>query len=201
MYKPVGIVFVYWFAMKTQNIISVILFGLGIVLSGISFSQTVRGDISPFKKGAVTFSAGVGVGKEYNSNYYNAAFGTKAVVEAGIWQAGPGVISLGAQVGGTFSNGGTLDNYKAQTFVVAGRSAWHNGWNVKGLDTYAGLSAGAGFNQYSYNKNGTIKQSEVLPVVGAFVGASYFITPSFGVNAEAGSDITQIQGGIIFKLR
>jgi hypothetical protein len=187
--------------MKKQNILSAILFGLGIALSGISFSQTARGDISPFEKGSVTFSAGIGVGKEYNSNYYNSAFGTKAVIEVGMWQAGPGVITLGGQVGGTFSNGGTLDNYKAHTLVVAGRSAWHNGWNVSGLDTYAGLSAGLGFNQYSYNKNGTIKQSEVLPVVGAFIGASYFITPTFGFNVEAGSDITQVQAGIIFKLR
>ncbi len=187
--------------MKKQNVRSAILFGLGIGLSAIATAQSVKGEMNAFEKGSVTFSAGVGVGKEYNSNYYNAAFGTKAVVEAGLWQAGPGVITLGGQVGGTFSNGGTLDNYKAQTLVVAGRSAWHNGWDVRGLDTYAGLSAGAGFNQYTYNKNGTVKQSEVLPVFGGFVGASYFITPSFGFNVEAGSDITQIQGGIILKLK
>ena len=176
--------------MKKQNVLSAILFGLGIGLSAFAAAQTVKGQMNAFEKGSVTFSAGVGVGKEYNSNYYNTAFGTKAVVEAGLWQAGPGVITLGGQVGGTFSNGGTLDNYKAHTLVVAGRSAWHNGWDVRGLDTYAGLSAGAGFNQYTYNKNGTVKQSEVLPVFGAFVGASYFITPSFGFNVEAGSDIT-----------
>jgi hypothetical protein len=142
-----------------------------------------------------------GIGNEYNSNYYNSALGTKAVIEAGLWQAGPGVITLGGEVGGSFSSGGTLDNYKASTVIVAGRSAWHHGWNVRGLDTYAGLSAGIGFNQYKYNKNGTVKQSETIPVFGGFVGASYFITPSFGINLEAGYDITQIQGGIILKLK
>ena len=196
--NSVGTIFVFCRAMKTKNIITAILLGSAVSFATVSNAQS---RISPFQKGSVTFSAGIGVGNEYNSNYYNSAIGTKAVIEAGLWQAGPGVITLGAEVGGTFSNGGTLDNYKAHTVIVAGRSAWHNGWNVRGLDTYAGLSAGAGFNQYTYNKNGTVKQSEVIPVFGAFVGASYFITPSFGFNVEAGHDITQIQGGIILKLK
>lgn len=189
--------------MKTKNIFSAILIGLGITLSATSSAQSNKGDVNPFQKGTVTFSAGVGIGNEYNSNYYNSAYGTKAVIEVGLWQAGPGVISLGGQAGGTFSNGGRphFDDYRARTFVVAGRSAWHHGWNVRGLDTYAGLSAGAGFNRFTYNKNGIIKQNEVVPVFGGFVGASYFVTPSFGFNVEAGYDITQIQGGIIFKLR
>ena len=133
--------------MKTKNIITAILFGSALCFTSVSNAQR---RVSPFQKGSVTFSAGVGVGNEYNSNYYNTAIGTKAVIEAGLWQAGPGTISLGGEFGGTFSSGGKLDNYKAHTFVVAGRSAWHHGWNVKGLDTYAGLAAGAGFNQFSY---------------------------------------------------
>ena len=199
--QSVGIVFVLRFGMKTKNLIPAILFCLVIVSPGIATAQSDRNAVNLFDIGSVTFSAGAGVGNEYNSNYYNSAFGTKAVFEAGLWNAGPGVISLGVEVGGTFSNGGTLDDYKARTVIVAGRSAWHNGWNVRGLDTYAGLAAGAGFNQYTYNKNGTVRQNEVIPVFGGFVGASYFITPSFGFNVEAGYDITQIQGGIILKLR
>jgi hypothetical protein len=185
--------------MKKQIIISTLLLGIAF---GTGLKSTAQSTVSPVKKGSITFIAGVGLGNEYNSNYYNRALGTKAAIEFGIWQAGPGVITLGAEAGGTFSNGGTLDAYKAHTLIVAGRSAWHHGWNVKGLDTYAGLSAGAGFNQYSYNKNtGRFKQNEVIPVFGGFVGASYFVTPSFGFNIEAGSDITQIQGGIILKLK
>jgi len=199
----IGTEFVKCFGMKKHNSISAILLGLGIGLSAIATAQSNNVPTDPFEKGTVTFSAGVGIGNEYNNNYYNSAFGTKAVIEAGLWQAGPGVISLGGQVGGTFSNGGrsTFDDYRARTFIVAGRSAWHHGWKVKGLDTYAGLSAGAGFNQFSYNRNGTIRENEVVPVFGAFVGASYFVTPTFGFNIEAGRDITQIQGGIILKIK
>lgn len=187
--------------MKKQNIITAILFGLGIGCSAAGTAQLTWGNVNPFQKGSVIFSAGVGLGNEYNSNYYNTAFGTKAVIEAGLWQAGPGVISLGAETGATFSSGGTLDNYKAHTIILAGRSAWHNGWNLKGLDTYAGLAAGVGFNQYSYNNDGRIRKNETIPVFGGFVGASYFITPTFGINLEAGYDITQLQGGIVFKLK
>jgi hypothetical protein len=157
--------------------------------------------MAPVKKGSVMFSAGVGIGNEYSSDYYNSAFGTKAVIEAGLWNAGPGVITLGGEVGASLSNGGVYDNYKTNTMVVAGRSAWHNGWKVRGLDTYAGLSAGAGFHNYKYNKNGSVNESEVIPVFAGFVGASYFVTPSFGFNVEVGNDITRLQGGIIFKLK
>lgn len=185
--------------MKTKQIIPAIL--LVTALTFTLFSQA-QGPVSPVQKGSVTFIAGVGIGNEYNSSYYNSALGTKAAVEVGIWQAGPGVITLGGQIGGTFSKGGAFNNYKAHTLIVGGRSAWHHGWGVRGLDTYAGLSAGAGFNQYSYDKNeGRLKQDEVIPVFGGFVGASYFVTPSFGFNVEAGRDITQIQAGIILKLK
>lgn len=185
--------------MKTKNIIPAILFGMALSYATVSNAQS---PVEPMHKGSVSFSAGVGVGNEYNSSYYNSAIGTKAVIEAGLWQAGPGTITLGGEVGGTFSNGGgKFNEYKAHTFVVAGRSAWHHGWNVKGLDTYTGLAAGAGFNQYSYNDGGKIKQNEVVPVFGGFVGASYFVTSTFGFNVEAGYDITRIQAGIILKLK
>src|SRR5688572_5739168 len=99
--------------MKTQNIISAIFFGLLISIAASSSAQ------SSFDKGTITFSAGIGVGAEYNSNYYNSGFGTKAVVEAGLWDAGPGTVSLGGQVGGSFPSGGKYDNYRTRTIVVA----------------------------------------------------------------------------------
>lgn len=186
--------------MKKQNIIPAILIGLCISFTSQTQAQN-RGPVSPVNKGSVTFNGGVGIGTEYNSDYYNSAFGTKAAIEAALWQAGPGVITLGGEVGASFSNGGYYDNYRTNTVIIAGRSAWHHGWNVKGLDTYAGLSTGVGFHNYRYDKNGKVNQNEVIPVFGGFVGASYFVTPSFGFNVEAGYDITRIQGGIIIKLK
>jgi len=194
----------YWYSicfmavMKKQIINSAILSGLCISLLNLSNAQA---PLSPVEKGSVTFNVGAGLGNEYSGNYYNSAFGAKAAIEVGLFKAGPGVITLGGQVGTSFSNGGPYPDYRANTVVVGGRSAWHHGWNVKGLDTYAGLSAGAGFQNFSYNNDGIVTDHEIVPVFGGFIGASYFITPNFGFNVEAGADITRIQGGIVLKLK
>ena len=184
--------------MKRKILLPAILF---IAMLG---SATLAAAQNPvFTRGTVTANLGVGVGTNYNHS--RSALGTKAALEFGIWQAGPGVISLGAEVGGTFSSKSKYDDwndYRARTIIAAGRSAWHSGWGVRNLDTYAGVSAGVGFRHTDYNdRNNHFDDDDVIPVFGAFIGASYFISPSFGVNVEAGQDITALQAGVIFKLR
>lgn len=179
---------------------------LSLALLGSVFTteaQSKKNMITPFRKGTTTFNLGVGVGSNYK-NDYNSAFGTKAALEMGIWPAGPGVISLGVEAGLTTSNNSRRyyrDDFNARTFIAAGRTAWHYGWKVPGLDTYAGVSAGIGFYHYDYYYNNRYNYNDVFPAFGGFVGASYFFTPGFGVNAEAGFDITAIQGGLIFKIK
>ncbi len=190
--------------MKRKNKIVVILFFVfGITVSATA--QSRKGLITPFRKGSMTLNLGVGFGTDYKNEFRSSsAIGTKAALEFGIWQAGPGVISLGIEGGATASNRTDRyyrDDFRARTIVFAGRSAWHYGWRVPGLDTYAGLSGGVGFHHYEYYDNRRYDDNEVFPVIGGFVGVSYFFTPSFGVNAEAGFDITSIQGGVIFKLK
>jgi hypothetical protein len=165
-----------------------------------------QGDGSPMQVGSTFFNAGIGVGAAYQDYNYGTAFGFKLSAEFGLWQAGPGVITLGPEIGGSVSTGnyyGYASSGKAtsHTFVVAGRAAWHYGWGVPNLDTYGGASAGVGFHHY-YNPNpgAAAYQDKVIPVVGVFVGASYFIKPNFGFNAEAGYDITMFQVGIVLKL-
>jgi len=186
--------------MKRQNSIATILLFF-IVGTGAIVNAQKNNPVNPFDKGTVTVSLGAGVGNDYKNVNANSAFGTKAALEFGIWQAGPGVVSLGAEVGGTFSRGGRFKDFKSRTIVVAGRSAWHYGWNVAGLDTYGGLSAGVGFHHYDYNNDRHYDYDDVIPVFGGFVGAAYYFTPSFAVNVEAGYDITSLQAGVIFKLR
>jgi hypothetical protein len=160
-----------------------------------------KSPVTPVRIGSAILNLGVGVGAEYNGDYYRSAFGTKVAAEFGLWQAGPGVITLGPEIGGSFSRSGYHDDYRTRTIVVAIRSAWHYGWKVAGLDTYGGLSAGIGFHHWQYRDNQDYSDDKVLAVPGIFIGASYFITPTFGFNAEAGYDITNFQVGIVFKLR
>lgn len=165
-------------------------------------SNNVNGIVTPVRVGSVTLNLGMGIGSEYKNDYYRSPFGIKGAVEWGLWQAGPGTITLGVETGASFSNGGYYyDDYRSSTAIVAMRSAWHYGWKVRGLDTYGGFSGGAGFHHYGYRHNDDINHNEVIPVFGAFVGASYFVSPQFGFNAEAGYDITNFQVGVIFKLR
>ena len=170
-------------------------------LNAQSRKKTSIGQTAPVRVGSVTLNLGLGVGAEYKDDYYRSPFGMKAAVEWGLWHAGPGTITLGAETGASFSNGGYYDNYRSSTAVIAMRSAWHYGWKVRGLDTYGGFSAGLGFHHYGYRHDDDFSHNEVIPVVGAFVGASYFVAPRFGFNAEAGYDITNFQVGIIFKLK
>jgi hypothetical protein len=156
--------------------------------------------------GSVILNVGVGVGGNYHGDGYGTAFGIKAAAEFGLWQAGPGVITLGPEIGGSFSSAypdyynNTYTGHKASTFVIAGRAAWHYGWDVAGLDTYGGFSTGVGFHKYGYDSEGNYL-NQTIPVFGAFIGASYFISPTFGFNAEAGYDITNFQVGVVFKLK
>ncbi len=186
--------------------ISIKLLAIVVFLSAVSIqsnaqSKGMQGSVSPVRVGSAILNMGIGVGAEYRGDYYGTPFGTKIAAEWGLWHAGPGVITLGGEAGASFSNGGYYDNYRARTIVIAVRSAWHYGWKVRGLDTYGGFSAGMGFHHYDYNHNTDVSYNSVIPVAGAFVGASYFVSPKFGFNAEAGYDITQLQIGLVFKLK
>ncbi|MDH7460996.1 hypothetical protein QEG73_06885 [Chitinophagaceae bacterium 26-R-25] len=185
---------------KSRIILGALL--IGSLLTGTAEAQSKSAQpVSPMRVGSATLNLGIGVGAPYDGHYNGNAFGTKIAAEWGLWQAGPGVITLGGEFGGSFSNKSYYndhDHWQARTIVLAMRSAWHYGWKVKGLDTYAGLSAGIGFERYGYEDN---RENDVIPVFGGFVGASYFFTPGFGVNAEAGYDITNFQVGVVFKLK
>jgi hypothetical protein len=181
---------------------------VSVLLSQNTFSQTshssgANGVVTPMEVGSIFLNLGVGVGADYKGESYGTPFGFKASAEYGLWDAGPGVITLGPEIGGTFSSTAT-NGYttKSNTFVTAGRAAWHYGWQVPNLDTYGGFSAGLGFHSYTYNDgNNNISNNTVIPAFGAFAGASYFITPTFGFNAEFGFDITNFQVGVVFKLQ
>src|SRR5512135_622018 len=106
--------------MKRTTTVHCLLILAGLLSSRISFAQS-HGMVSPIRVGTVTINLGVGVGADYKSDNYGTAFGTKAAAEWALWQAGPGVISIGPEIGGSFSTGDYYgyNNYKAHTWVIA----------------------------------------------------------------------------------
>lgn len=192
--------------MKKIKLVPAFLIVTGFVVwSNSAYAQSYRnshGDVTPVQVGTTVVNVGIGLGADYRGDSYGTGFGFKVAAEVGLWQAGPGVITLGPEIGGSFSPGGYNGNdyRRANTFIIAGRSAWHYGWQIPGLDTYGGLSAGIGFHRY-YNDINSDYNNTVIPALGGFVGASYFISPQFGFNAEAGYDITNFQVGVVLKLK
>lgn len=178
-----------------------------LALTIISQNANAQKDNSIMEVGTTTVNIGVGVGRSsfgsagiYSSGYYGYGngFGTKAAIERGMWQLGPGVLTLGLEAGAAFSSG--RNSYKSNIIIVAARSAYHFGWNVPNLDTYGGVSLGPGFRSYDYTSINKDNKHDVIIAPGIFVGGSYYFSPNIGVNVEAGYDITMIQGGLVFKL-
>ena len=188
--------------MKKKTSIRFSFIAAALIMGLQTMAQHGQNPVTPVEVGSTILNLGIGVGSNYRGDSYGTPFGFKIAAEWGLWQAGPGVVTLGPEFGGSLSNGGYYahDNYRASTIVIAARAAWHYGWKVPGLDTYGGFSAGPGFHHYHWD-NPSEDHNEVIPVFGAFVGASYFISPSFGFNAEAGYDITNFQVGVVFKLQ
>ncbi|HET6252538.1 MAG TPA: hypothetical protein VFE32_00620 [Puia sp.] len=158
-----------------------------------------RPPISPIDVGSVSINAGAGFGVPYNGSI-GVPFGVKAAVNWGVASLGRGVITLGLSTGGSFSNGsweGSSEN-TSRIFLLA-RGAWHYGWLARGLDLYGGLSSGFGADRFHYGDpvDKTTRSAHLL--AGIFGGASYFLTPGFGFNAEAGDDITILQLGVVAK--
>jgi hypothetical protein len=191
--------------MKKLNLVLAAATTIALMVCGNGAQAQQSANI--MEEGTITVNIGVGLGRSgYGYNGYNgvglgygAGFGTKVAIERGMWQLGPGVLTLGLEAGGSFSKSG---GYKSNIIIVAARSAYHFGWNVPNLDTYGGVSLGPGFrsSDYYYNSTSTKTNHDVVVAPGVFVGASYYFSPNIGVNVEAGYDITQVQGGLVFKL-
>ena len=185
-----------------------------IILFGIFSSNDMvagKGPTDPMSVHSWTINLGIGPGIHYYSGY-TAGFGPgfQAAFETGMWQLGPGVLTLGAELGFsyfTYSYGEPKHSYKYSWFsvITAARCAYHYGWKVPGLDTYGGLATGIRFLSFTatydyYYVNG-YSPAAVNFFPGIYFGASYFFTPAFGVNGELGYNTMFAQIGVIFKLK
>jgi hypothetical protein len=154
--------------------------------------------------GTWVINAGVGPGAHYFGNGVGFGPALKASFETGMWDLGPGVITLGGEA--TFSffshHYGQSWNESWINFIFAARGAFHYGWNVEGLDTYGGIPLGIGFCAHGWDDHpGNSGYTPVYPYAGIFLGASYFFTKSFGINGEVGYNSTLANIGVVFKLK
>jgi len=189
--------------MKTKQLIfRYALIAMTILSTGrLAYAQ--KGPMDPMDVDDMQITAGFGAGTPFFGNGHGFGPAAKFTFEKGMWQVGPGVITLGAEL--TFSyfwnNYGDGWHENWFNFIAGARSAYHYGWGVRGLDTYAGLPLGFGLCMYSHDYDeGYHNYAPVYPYFGIFLGASYFFTKEIGVYGEFGYNSTYANLGVVFKL-
>lgn len=180
-------------------IIAVIIFA-----AAATESIQAKGPLDPVRLGTWVVNAGIGPGAHYFGN--GAGFGPalKASFEAGMWDLGPGVITLGGEAAFSFYSHHYGDGWNESwiNFIFGARGAYHYGWDVEGLDTYGGIPLGIGFCASSWDDHpGNSGYTPVYPYAGIFFGASYFFTKSIGINGEVGYNATHANIGVVFKIK
>ncbi len=168
-------------------------------------SYSEKGPVDPAGRGAGILGFGFGPGTGF---YGGSGFGPAILVhyDHSIWQAGPGTISLGGQIGSsffwhTYPYDGYDYHYSWVNMGFVFRGAYHYGWKVPGLDTYAGFGAGTYFSMYDNDgyKNGKDSfHAGFLPTF--FFGGSYYFNDLIGINAETGYNFAWFSVGLNFRL-
>ncbi|MEI7661302.1 MAG: hypothetical protein WCK34_03860 [Bacteroidota bacterium] len=167
-------------------------------------NANAQGPLDPVKLGTWTINIGIGSGAHYFGNGLGIGPAEKISCETGMWDVGPGVITLGGEFTCSSFWHHFGDGWKESwtNFFVAARSAYHYGWDVDGLDTYGGIPVGIGFCAHTLGSQpGNHGYTPVYPYFGFFVGASYFFTKTIGINGELGYNSTQANIGVIIKLK
>lgn len=187
-----------------KNLISILLF-IALTAGFSAPSYSGNGPTDPAGPGSGILGIGFGPAIPY---YGSSGFGPAIVMhyDHSIWKVGPGTISLGGQLGTSFF----WHNFKHEgisyksawtNIGIVFRAAYHYGWKVPGLDTYAGFGAGTEFSMYNdggYNSGKNHSHVGFLPT--AFIGASYFFNDVIGLNAEIGHNFTYATIGLNFRL-
>ena len=164
-----------------------------------------------FVKGTNVLSAGIGLGSSILS--YSGASQSPALslqYERGVWEAGPGVISLGGYAGYKgYSYSGKADAYsfdeKWHYTVLGVRSAFHyNGWDLQKVDLYAGVMLSYNILSYSYSDNAGTSVAHAGAYGSAagfslYAGGRYFFSEHFAALAELGYGVAFLNVGIATK--
>ena len=187
--------------MRKLTLIAALIFFSGLFYSVSTYSM---GPLDPVKLGSWVVTAGIGPGAQYFGNGVGFGPAIKGSFETGMWDLGPGVITLGGEATFSFFSQHYGEGWHESwvNFIFGARAAFHYGWDVEGLDTYAGIPLGMGFCAHGWdNHPGNYGYTPVYPYAGIFFGATYFFTKSIGINGEVGYNSTFANVGVVFKLK
>lgn len=153
-----------------------------------------------FEIGTNVITANIGLGGNFG-NFVTSSQGLGYGIgyERGIWDAGPGVVSLGGYIGTkTLKNNSLLSESKWNYTIIGVRGAYHyTGLNVENLDVYGGLMLS--YNILSFDGVGVGTNFNNRPAATGFVGARWYFTESLAGSAEAGYGVAFLSLGVSFR--
>ena len=186
----------------------------GIAILVVSFFATSGVHAQTFEAGTNVISGGIGIGSSLASGftYGSQSPGISLGYERGIWEAGPGVISLGGYLGfKTFKYGyvdpntGDVSAYKWNYTIIGARAAWHyTGLDVPNLDLYGGLMIAYDNLSFNYHNSmggsysGNASYNSGLGV-SLFAGARYYFAGNLAAYGELGYGVSILSIGLSYK--
>ena len=152
-----------------------------------------------FEKGVSDINIGVGIGNLYWGSGFSNSLGVNptASYEYGVTDR----ISIGGNISysaAKFSSGGYEIKYSG--ILIGPRGAYHFATSPK-FDPYVGATLGYVIVSVTDNSGGSFGGAKASGVgLGAFLGARYFPSSSFGFHAEIGyTSFSFLTAGISFK--
>lgn len=182
----------------------IVLFGVFLLSFMVMSGSYAQKPTNPVEKGNMTLGFGIGPGTHYFGNGWGFGPGFKIFFEAGLWKAGPGTITLGGEYAVSYFVDNPYSGYKwgCTNMFFGARAAYHYGFDVPGLDVYAGIPMGFGFSTFNYDDwEGKANSTEVFPYGGIFFGTTYFFNSVVGINGEFGYNATYANIGMVFRLK
>ena len=158
-----------------------------------------------YSTGTNVISAGIGLGSSIAGYTYGSQSPAISLqYERGVWNAGPGVVSLGGYAGFKsykFSDGPYTAKWNYT--IIGVRGAYHyTGLEVKKLDVYGGLMLAYNILKYSdnysgatYTATGSYGSSLGFSV---FVGGRYHFSDNLAAFAELGYGVAYLNLGLAF---
>ena len=178
-----------------------VLFLFFVVLVALSVSA----QSDKFSVGTNVISGGIGVGSSIASGYTYGSenLGLNLQYERGLWEAGPGVISLGGYLGHkSYVYNDPADSYSLKwSYTIIGvRGAWHyTGLDIPNLDLYGGLMISYDALSFSDNQGTYSSNYGSTTELSVFAGARYYFTPHLAGYGELGVGVSILSLGLAVR--
>jgi hypothetical protein len=159
-----------------------------------------------FPEGTKVFQAGVGL---FGFDLYNDNVSEIPLISLSYEQClmplGPGTLGVGGYVGyktAKWDDSAVGYDWRWTWLFVGARGAWHPDFiNSEKWDAYIGLLAGLNFYSGKFEGGTVIDDFNDTDFdIGGYIGARYYFSEKFGIWAEGGYGLANLNVGVAIKL-